>query len=137
MPILESLFSGQAKNRWGVAYAKLGCIDCGLVTAQLLGNLAKPLEPWLREYLRAGHPYAAQALGALGSLDDASIITLAACLEQKGDVGMEAAYALCCCDTDEHEVVRRVVQASPWANFLLERARNFHARRLERGNLQA
>lgn len=60
IPILKSLFSGEAKNRWGVSYSKLGMpLDCGLLTIKLLGPLAKPLEPFIREYLHFGYIYAA------------------------------------------------------------------------------
>ncbi len=36
LPILESLFSGSAKNQFGVPYSQIGTIDCALIVVGLL-----------------------------------------------------------------------------------------------------
>ncbi len=122
IPILESLFSGEAKNRWGVSYIKLGMpLDCGLVTIKLLGVLAKPLELFVRECLHSGNIYAAEALREFGTLDEASIIELAACLGNNKNVNLafEAAHTLYCCRAQEHKAVLKVVNSSPFAAQIL------------------
>jgi hypothetical protein len=130
IPILESLFSGAAKNRWGVSYSKLGMpLDCGLVTIKLLGPLAKPLEPFVRECLHSGHIYAAEALRAIGTLDEASIIELAACLDRNPNLASEAAYTLYCCGVEEHEAVIEIVNFSPFASQILSSMKPFYLKR--------
>ena len=96
VPILKSLFNGEAKNRWGVSYSKLGIpLDCGLITIKLLGNLAKPLEPFVRDCLHSGHIYAAEALRAIGTLDETSIIELASCLDKNANLASEDTVGIC------------------------------------------
>lgn len=127
IPILKSLFSGEAKNRWGVSYSKLGMpIDCGLVTIQHLGTLAKPLESFVRDCLHSEHSYAAAALRAIGTLDEASIVALTGCLDKNGELAFEAAYALCCCEVEEHEAVIAVINSSPFASRILSPAKKFY-----------
>ncbi|UBF26199.1 hypothetical protein K9N68_32595 [Kovacikia minuta CCNUW1] len=124
VPILKSLFNGEAKNRWGVSYSKLGIpLDCGLVTIGLLGTLAKLLEPFVRDCLRSEHIYAAEALRAIGTLDEASIIELASCLDKNSNLASEAAYTLCCCGAEGHEAVIEVVNSSPFASWILSSAK--------------
>jgi hypothetical protein len=128
VPILKSLFNGEAKNGWGVSYAKLGApLDCGLVTIKLLGPLAKPLEPFVRDCLHSGHVYAAQALRAIGTLDEASIIELACCLDKDADLASESAYTLCCCRAEEHEAVIAVMDSSPFASWILSSAKKSYS----------
>jgi len=130
IPILKSLFNGEAKNRWGVSYAKLGTpLDCGLVAIKLLGTLAKPLEPFVRDCLHSGHIYAAEALRAIGTLDEASIIELANCLDKNGILACEAAYTLCCCEAERHEAVIAVVNSSSFASSILSSAKKFYGKR--------
>lgn len=132
IPILKSLFSGEAKNRWGISYSKLGVsLDCGLVTTKLLGTLAKPLEPFVREYLHSGHIYAAEALRAIGTLDQASIVELASCLDKNTNLAVEAAYTLYCCGVEEHEVVIEVVNSSPFASQILSSVKRFYSEKKE------
>jgi hypothetical protein len=107
VPLLQALFSGQATNQNGVAYPQLGMpLDCGLVAASHLGQLARPLEPYLREELIKGHPYAAQALGSLGTLENESILGLAAALQGNVLLAFEAANALARCHALAHPAVR-------------------------------
>lgn len=66
IPVLRSIFDGKATNQFGVSYCKLGMpIDCALVVVALLGNIAAPLEEFIRCHLVAGHPYAESALAAI------------------------------------------------------------------------
>lgn len=66
VPVLRSIFDGTAKNQFGVSYCKLGIpIDCALVIVSLLGQVAAPLEEFVRQQLTADHPYAENALLAL------------------------------------------------------------------------
>lgn len=104
LPILEALFNGEARNRWGVPYKQLGApVDCGLIVAARLGHLSKPIEDHLRAALQRGHIYAAAALGALGRLDNTSVSALADTLEQSVLPAAEAAQALVRCGAEEPE----------------------------------
>jgi hypothetical protein len=68
VPVLRSVFDGSAKNKFGVSYCKLGMpIDCALVVVSLLGQTAAPLKEFVQQQLAAGHPYAENALLALGT----------------------------------------------------------------------
>ncbi|AYN96962.1 hypothetical protein EAW52_25040 [Pseudomonas sp. LTJR-52] len=68
IPMLRAIFDGTARNQFGVSYCKLGMpIDCALVAVSLLGQVAAPLEEYVRQQLAAGHPYAENALSALKS----------------------------------------------------------------------
>jgi hypothetical protein len=103
IPLLEALFSGRAKNSNGVPYCRLGMpIDCGLVAAQRLGSMATSLEVYLRHHLSMNHPYAAPALGALGSLTAESVALLTAKLaDENPEIAVECAYALKKCGEDQ------------------------------------
>ena len=130
LPVLEALFSGQAKNERGVPYLSLWmAVDCGLVAAARLGALAKPLEAHLRAALRQGHHYAAPALGALGSLDEESIVALARALDDgKIDMAFESAFALIRCDALQHASVKQIVSKSSGAGKTLERVSKWVAK---------
>ena len=68
IPVLQAILSGEAKNEFGVAYRRLGMpVDGALVTIQLLGPTARPLAPFVRAELRAGHAYAEDAWRAIMS----------------------------------------------------------------------
>lgn len=113
IPILESLFLGEAKNAFGVPYRLLGTpLDCALVATGRLGPLAKPVEPHLREALKSGHIYAAEALRFLGALDEKTIEALAEKLVGDVLLAAESAAALVCCGAVNHPAVENVVQAS-------------------------
>lgn len=48
IPILDALFSGEAKNEYGVSYNTFGiCIDCAMITYRHLGPLAECLKHYL------------------------------------------------------------------------------------------
>jgi hypothetical protein len=121
LPILESLFSGTAKNQWGVPYRQLGTpFDCALVAAARLGSTAIPLEGYLRAAVQSGHPYAAQALAALGTLKDESIAALASQLETDHLLATEAAIALVCTNNTHHSSVKEAIARSAAAATALQ-----------------
>ena len=121
--ILQRLFSGEARNSFGVPYRQLGMpMDCGLVAAGRLGPVAKPLEHYLREALTAGHVYAAEALGKLGFLDELSIEALADTLAVNDGISFESAHALVRSGHTKHPAVVKAVQGSPWAAARIEQA---------------
>lgn len=120
LPILEALFSGTAANRYGIPYRQLGGpLDCGLVAASRLGPLAQPLEPFLAAELRAGHPYASRALGALGKLQEASVVALADALCGAVLIAAEAADALLRCNAIDHPAVKSAADRSTRASKAL------------------
>lgn len=125
LPILESLFTSDAKNQFGVPYRKLGLpLICALEVVCRLGPVAKPLEAYLREELRNGCRTAAMALGSLGSLDDLSIMELAQALQVHNlDLSHEAAAALIRCGQADHELVSAVTKNSERASAILARVR--------------
>jgi hypothetical protein len=129
LPALESLLTGEAKNRFGVPYVQLGLpLQCALEVAGRLGPVAKPLEPLLREQLRHGHHTAAMALRSLGSLERDSIFQLAASLEGDLLLATESAMALLASGETEHPAVLEVVARSKSAARMLELARRYHNR---------
>jgi hypothetical protein len=116
LPVLVSLFDGTAVNRHGIPYRKLGMpLLCGLVAASRLGPVAHPLEPFLVAELRAGHTYAAEALGALGVLEEDSIVALADALCGEVLVAFEAAEALRRSSVIDHPAVKAMASSSATA----------------------
>jgi len=131
IPILESLFSGEAKNQFGIPYRELGLpLRCGLEVARRLGRLAKPLEAYLREELRSGNFVAAMALGALESLEDESISSLAFALNDSKSVDLpyESACALIRCGQSTHPTVTAVTSSSIRAAKVLEKVTTHFAK---------
>lgn len=123
IPVLEALFSGEAKNAFGVPYVKLGTpLDCALAAAGLLGPLAKPLEPHLREALLRGHIYAAHALGQLGSIEEATVLALSAKLSDPSRISWEAANVLARFGLRLHPSVLEAVRAFPQAERVVTAA---------------
>ncbi|MBX9404055.1 hypothetical protein K4L06_22380 [Lysobacter sp. BMK333-48F3] len=124
VPILVSLFDGSARNQYGVAYRRLGMpLSCGLIAAGRLGPLARPLEPFLVAELRAGHPYAAEALGALGALENDSVVALADALRLDVEVALGAAAALYRCSAADHPAVTAAASLSTTAKRALSIAK--------------
>lgn len=67
VPILRAILDGSAVNQYGVAYRRLGMpVDCVLVTVRMLGPTANSLRELVQAEVDAGHPYAEEALRALG-----------------------------------------------------------------------
>ncbi|MDQ0073352.1 hypothetical protein J2W34_005160 [Variovorax boronicumulans] len=136
VPILESVLKGEAANEFGVPYRKLGLpLRCVLEVATRLGPLARPLEALLRVELHGGHFVAAQALGALGSVENRSIEELAAHLDYKAnqlssvphalDLATECAVALIRLDHAKHPVVLTALEGSPRATADFDRMMKF------------
>lgn len=95
VPVLASLFSGEACNEFGVPYRKLGLpLRCAIEVACRLGPVAKPLEPYLREEVERGDHVAAMALGMLGALEPKTVEVLAESLDAGLDLSSESARAL-------------------------------------------
>jgi hypothetical protein len=132
LPILESLLTGAAKNRFGVPYRSLGLpLRCTLEVARRLGPVAKPLERYLRDELRRGDHVAAMALGSLGQLEDASVVELAVVLKAGNwDLSMESAAALVRCGAVQHSAVLKVMNESPRARDRMTRAVELYGKRV-------
>jgi hypothetical protein len=123
LPMLESLLTGEAKNRFGVPYRTLGLpLRCTLEVISRLGPVAKPLERYLRDELKNGEPVAAMALGSLGQLEEASVVELAAVLQAKNwDLSLESATALVRCGATQHSAVLKAMNESPKARDSMTR----------------
>jgi len=120
--ILESLFSGQAKNQFGVPYRELGLpLRCALEVVCRLGPIAKPLEGYLASELRDGNFVAAMALGSLGNVAESSVAALVASLAGNGDLSYESAAALIRCGQAEHPLVVEVASTSKNAANVLHK----------------
>ena len=147
VPILESVLKGEATNEFGVPYRKLGLpLRCVLEVAKRLGPVARPLEALLRIELHGGHFVAAQALGALGSVENRSIDELAAHLDHKAnelsgfpnslDLAAECAVALIRLDHGKHPAVLTALERSPHATADFDRMMKFVLRqRRSSGNI--
>lgn len=131
LPILVALFTGEARNAFGHPYVSIGALDRGLVTAKLLGPLARPLEPYLRDALVRKHLHAAEALAALGSLEEASILELSRCVVAvetspvDWDLAFEAATALLRAHADRHPAVEKIAAGQGRAATLMKQAAEF------------
>lgn len=127
VPILEALFDGSAKNEWGHSYRNIGALGSGYVTAKLLGEVAKPLERYLREGVDKDHSYAIEALGRIGSLEDTTKISLANSLVRDSFKG--AAYPLIKYNKHCDEDVLNIINNSDEAMYTLERTKNHLSKR--------
>lgn len=99
LAIVESILSGEAKQRGGLPYRDVVLIrSSALHAAYRLGPLAYCLEDHLREGVRDGFPQAAQALGRFDRVSDATIAALAAAVagpvETGPDMELEALAAM-------------------------------------------
>lgn len=118
--ILEALFNGKAKNKFGVPYNQTGALGCGYVTARMLGEKAKPLELYIREGIKLDHPYAIEAVAALKDLDEKTALALAeAVLRNPFSV---APYSLVCCNAHRNLKVIGLLQGNPKVSYMLEKA---------------
>lgn len=120
---LSAFFSGEARNQFGIEYRALGqAMTCALETSKRLGALAKPLEPYLREQLIAGNHTAAMALGALGTLEEATVEALTASMEAYQnhiDLAAEAANALLACGKASHPAFIAAKSRLPESSFIV------------------
>ncbi len=126
VPILETFFSGEAKNEFGIPFRQLGLpLRCALEVARRLGPIAKPLENHLRSELRAGHFVAAMALGSLGSLEESSVSELALSLSGDLDMSTESAVALIKCRQVENPLVLAAASQSEKVSEVLKRTSRY------------
>jgi hypothetical protein len=124
LPELESLFTGAAHNDFGIPYRQLGLpLRCALEVAIRLGPIAKPLEPYLRAELCSENFVAAQALGAIETLEQESVNCLATALDGGGDLSMESAVALIKCHQADNRAVLMAIANSKSAADWLARAK--------------
>ena len=71
IPILQSIFDGSAKNKFGVSYNKLGMpLSCALIASGQLGVMATPLLTYINEQASLAHPYAIEALDIIASSEN-------------------------------------------------------------------
>ncbi|MCW1914125.1 hypothetical protein OJ996_11095 [Luteolibacter sp. GHJ8] len=120
IPVLAALLGGEAKNEFGVPYRELPPnLSSALALTKALGMHAKPLEAFLRAELNGpAAAFAAAALAALESLEDASIPPLVACLEGPQDIAFESAVALIQHGHAEHPAVLAALENSARARFV-------------------
>lgn len=80
IPVLLTFFAGSARNSAGVPYRAVSAraMRCAFATVCRLGAAAKPLEGILRAELKDGDLMCADALFALGSLEEKTIDVLPA-----------------------------------------------------------
>jgi len=129
IPILATLFAGEARNEFGVPYRNLGLpLRCAIEVARRLESDAKPLEPYLLKELKNGSPIAAMALGSLGTLDSESVEALALSLDGDVDVSYEAASALIRCGECANDAVRKTLSKSLRAANTLSKVKILLAR---------
>ncbi|MCV2366462.1 hypothetical protein LNV23_23815 [Paucibacter sp. DJ1R-11] len=127
IPVLRSLFSGEAKNAFGVPYIKLGTpLDCALVAAGRMGPLSKPLEPYIRDALSIGCNYAAHALASIGTLEEATISALATQLKNPLLISTDSAVTLAHCGQLNHPSVIEAVKSSLQAERAVAAALKFN-----------
>ena len=129
LPILELLFTGKAKNNFGVPYNELIALDCGYITCKLLGVLAKPLENYIRVGIQKNHPYAIEAAGKLMNLEEKTIIALAEALN-RNPFGNDAAYVLVQYNEHKNVAVKAIVKDNKEATLMIGRAENYLNKKL-------
>lgn len=130
IPVLESLFSGAARNQFGVPYRQLGLpLRCAIEVASRLGVAARPLEPYLRAEVGRGGSAAAMALRSFGALDEETVSELANALHGDFDLAYEAAVTLVNCGAANHPAVVARLSESERAMVVFARASSFHERR--------
>lgn len=90
IPLLGLLFSGEAKNAFGISYSTLGApIDCALVVLSRIECSDSGIESHLRGHLRARNPYAPSALAGFDRLSEDTIHCLEEIAEEASPLGVE------------------------------------------------
>ncbi|RDH41258.1 hypothetical protein [Zooshikella ganghwensis] len=119
VPILESFFNGNAKNKFGIPYRKLGLpMTCALETARRIGSLSKPLEIYFREELKSGNHTAAMALCSLKSIEEESTVALAESLSGDLFLASESAVTLIKHSKVDHSaVLKKLTESEPAAKI--------------------
>ncbi len=126
IPVLRSLFSGEARNEFGVPYRNLGLpLRCGIEVASRLGAVAKPLESYLRDEAKGGNHVAAMALGSLGALELQTVEVLAQSLCGDLDLASESARALILCREGDSSPVVQALTASKRAASMFSKISGF------------
>lgn len=132
VPLLEAIFSGEARNQFGVPYRRLGLpLECALETACRMGPTAKPLEKRIREELKQGvYRAAAMALRKLAPLEDESVVALANAMGNDGnlDLSFEAALILMQLGHSTHAAVQRCLAEKPAAAKVWEKVSSWQGR---------
>ena len=126
IPILETLFNGEARNEYGIPYRNLGLpLECAMEVVKRLGPTAKPLEHYLRAEVPTWGRVAAPCLRNMGTLEDETIVVLADVLRSDDtSVVAEVPYVLIRCGAGEHPAVVEALSQS-------EKARRFFNDALE------
>lgn len=122
LEILEALFDGSAKNRFGVSYKDIGALGCGFVTAKMLGELAKPLEVFIRDGIESDHVYAIEAAGTLINISENTAIELARAA-MRNPFG-EAPYSLIKCGEHKNPKVLSIIGGDSKTVSAIEKAEN-------------
>lgn len=124
IPILNDLFSGKTKNRFGVPYRQIGTLGCAYVTVGLLGPTAKALEKFVREGIQQGEVYAIEAAGYLGEIEETTACALAQELI-RNPFGSEAGASLVRCNQHTNPVVLSILGKNSGALYTIKRAEEF------------
>jgi len=123
VPILDALFSGEAKNQFGSSYKNIGALHCGFVTVKKLGILAKPLEKFIREGIKNDNLYAIEAAGAMVELELETEKALARAVI-RNKVG-EAIYSLVRCGSHKRTEIISMLSCDEKIIEAIERTENF------------
>jgi hypothetical protein len=125
IPILESLFNGSAKNKFGTPYRSLPALGCGFVTVKFLGASAKGLEVYVREGIERDHAYAIEAAGYLSEIEEETAHVLARALIR--NPASEASASLVRCGYAENAGVIEIIGMDSIAYKTLERIKAYMA----------
>ncbi|HEL5039616.1 hypothetical protein ACNJRW_04275 [Stenotrophomonas maltophilia] len=124
IPILETLFNGEARNDYGIPYRNLGLpLECAMETVSRLGPTAKPLEHYLRAEVPRWGRVAARCLGNMGTLEEETIVVLADALRSDDTLLVaEVPYVLIRYGAGEHPAVVAALSQSEKARRLFNNA---------------
>lgn len=126
VPILASLFSGEARDETGSPFRHHGlALRCAIEVAVRLGPAAKPLESYLRAEVERGHDAAPRALRACQPLEPATVAVLAQSLSGDYELALESAVTLFACGEGRSAPVIQAIASSPEAASVISRARRF------------
>ena len=125
IPLLEAIFNGEAKNKFGVPYRDLGQpLSRALIVARHIGAASKSLEKYLIIELKNKHPEAPAAIGALGSISNDGVKALINSLGDDILYSVEVAAALKRHDLLNHHLVVQAVSLFPVARKAVESVKN-------------
>jgi hypothetical protein len=125
IPLLEAVLSGEAKNKFGVAYGNLGMpLTRALIVARHLGPKSKPLEKYFIIELNNKHREAPSTIGALADISDEGIEALIGSLGDDILYSLEVATVLKKLGLLNHVSVQRAMAISPVARKAIEAVKN-------------